>query len=182
MAVMPAGTLPGSRGTSAWVNPSRAASASRRAVPVTRRISPASPTSPMATRPVASGSLFVDPATARATARSVAGSVSRTPPTVAAYTSQAATAIEARRCRTASTIASRPLSRPLVVRRGLVSTDGIARACTSATSGRLPSIVTVTQVPGTASRRWDRNSPLGSASPSMPSSERSKQPTSSAGP
>ena len=43
---------------------------------------------------------------------------------------------------------------------------GRASACTSATSGRRPSSVTVTQVPGAGSvRDAERNSPLGSASP-----------------
>ena len=55
-------------------------------------------------------------------------------------------------------------------------------ACTSATSGRRPSSVTVTQVPATLRSRWERNSPLGSANPTIPTSDRSKQPTSSVGP
>ena len=40
----------------------------------------------------------------------------------------------------------------------------------------------MTQVPGTVLVRSDRNSPLGSGSPTMPTSDRSKQPTSSVGP
>ena len=38
IASMPAGTRPASGGTSAWVKPSRAASARRREVPVTRSL------------------------------------------------------------------------------------------------------------------------------------------------
>ena len=70
-------------GTSALVKPSRAASASLRPTPVTRRTSPARPTSPITTIPGGSGRSVMLPATARATARSVDGSPSRTPPTVA---------------------------------------------------------------------------------------------------
>ena len=56
-------------------------------------------------------------------------------------------------------------------------------ACTSAGSGRRPSITTVTAVPGTGGPpNRARNSPDGSAIPTMPSSRSSKQPTSSAGP
>ena len=62
-------------------------------------------------------------------------------------------------------MASRDASRPLDVRRGDGSVDGATSACTSATSGRRPSRVTVTHVPGTAWSRRDRNRPLGSAQP-----------------
>ena len=55
-------------------------------------------------------------------------------------------------------------------------------ACSSAGSGRRPSITTVTAVPGTGGPpKRARNSPDGSAIPTMPSSRSSKQPTSSAG-
>ncbi len=80
---MPDGTLPGSGGTSAWVKPSRCASASRRCTPVTRLTSPARPTSPIATRLLGSGVSEEELATARAIARSAEGSESFTPPTVA---------------------------------------------------------------------------------------------------
>ena len=69
-----------------------------------------------------------------------------------------------------------------MARRGVARVDFVTSACTSVTSGRRPSSVTVTQVPGTSVVRPDRNSPLGSASPTMPTSDRSKQPTSSVGP
>ena len=89
----------------------------------------------------------------------------------------------ARLSRTAMIIASRDAVEPADGaprrrQRGRAPTS----ACTSATSGRRPSRVTVTHVPGTAWSRVDRNSPLGSARPVMPSSDRSKQPTSSVGP
>ena len=79
-------------------------------------------------------------------------------------------------------MASRLLSTPLVVRRGLGTALGATSDCTSTTSGRRPSSVTVRQVPGTACSAWEMNSPLGSASPTIPVSDRSKQPTSSVGP
>ena len=53
---------------------------------------------------------------------------------------------------------------------------------TSVTIARRPSIATVTQVPGTPAPRWERKSPLGSLSPTIPVSDSSKQPTSSVGP
>ena len=80
------------------------------------------------------------------------------------------------------TMATRLASRPCVARRGDGMLLGAMSAWTSATSGRRPSRVTVTQVPATLTSRLERNSPLGSASPTMPTSERSKQPTSSVGP
>ena len=45
---------------------------------------------------------------------------------------------------------------------------GETRAWTSPIMGRLPSRVTVTAVPGTASGRWSRNSPEGSLTHSIP--------------
>ena len=88
-------------------------------------------------------------ATASAMARSPAGSVSFTPPTVAVKTSSPESRRLARRSVTASTIETRAASRPDVVRRGVVRLELATSACTSATSGRRPSSATVTQVPGT---------------------------------
>ena len=65
---------------------------------------------------------------------------------------------------TASIIDTRDVSRPEVVRRGEGIWLSTVSACTSATSGRRPSRVTVRQVPGTGSARRVRNSPEGSAS------------------
>ena len=79
-------------------------------------------------------------------------------------------------------MATREWSTPEVVRRGEAAAVGATRACTSTGTGRRPSRVTVAQVPGTWERSEDRNSPLGSSSPTMPRSPRSKQPTSSVGP
>ena len=169
-------------GTIARVNPSRAASASRRPTPDTVRISPASPTSPIATSPRGSGTFSRELTAASASARSAAGSITRAPPMVDTYTSWSASRAPSRRWSTASTMASRLLSTPLVVRRGLGTALGATSDCTSTTSGRRPSSVTVRQVPGTACSAWEMNSPLGSASPTIPDSDRSKQPTSSVGP
>ena len=71
-------------GTRARPNPSRAASASRRGVRLTWRISPARPTSPHATRSAASGRPVAADARARQRARSAPGSDTRTPPTAEA--------------------------------------------------------------------------------------------------
>ena len=77
---------------------------------------------------------------------------------------------------------TRELSSPLVARRGCELALSASRDCTSASSGRRPSRVTVMQVPETGSLVRETNSPLGSARPTIPSSFRSKQPTSSVGP
>src|SRR5690606_38507902 len=140
-------------GTRARVNPSRAASASRRRTSRTGRSSPARPTSPSATSPAGSGLSPAALATASSSARSTAGSTSRMPPTVAVNTSQPPSRAPSRRSSTASTIATRYGSSPEEVRRGCGASVGPTSACTSAGSGRVPSTVTVTQVPGTGSDR-----------------------------
>ena len=89
---------------------------------------------------------------------------------------------DARLSSTARIMLTRAESSPEVARRGVARADLVTSACTSVTSGRRPSRVTVTQVPATSVVRPDRKSPLGSASPTMPMSDRSKQPTSSVGP
>ena len=78
---------PRGRGTSARVNPSRAASRSRRSSPPTARSSPSSPTSPMATVPVTTGRSRSDDARASASGRSRPGSLTERPPARFAYTS-----------------------------------------------------------------------------------------------
>jgi len=83
---------------------------------------------------------------------------------------------------TAVIIAVRAGSMPLTARRGGPPHGRANSACTSPTSGRLPSSVTVIAVPGTGLPRWSRKRPDGSATPSMPSSCSRKQPTSSAAP
>ena len=77
----------GSPGTTAIWKPSRAASARRCGRSRTRRSSPARPISPIATTPAGGGLTKVAEASATATARSLAGSVSWAPPTVEAKTS-----------------------------------------------------------------------------------------------
>jgi hypothetical protein len=119
---------------------------------------------------------------ARTIARSAAGSVMRTPPTVETKTSWLCSGSRTRLATTACTIETRPLSRPWVARRGVGECVAVTSACTSASRGRRPSSVTVTQVPAATMSVRDRNSPLGSASPTMPVSDRSKQPISSVGP
>ncbi len=79
-------------------------------------------------------------------------------------------------------MAVREWSTPEVVRRGEPALVGATSAWISTGMGRRPSRVTVAQVPGTSERAADRNRPEGSASPTMPRSPRSKQPTSSVGP
>ena len=69
-----------------------------------------------------------------------------------------------------------------MVRRGWGRLLAATSACSSASSGRRPSMVTVMQVPGTGSACREVNSPDGSGTETMPCSAISKQPTSSAGP
>lgn len=71
-------------GTIAFLNPIRSASAIRRGTPATLRTSPARPTSPTTITPCGMDRSATELARASATARSTDGSVSRTPPTVAA--------------------------------------------------------------------------------------------------
>ena len=89
-------------------------------------------------------------ATATAIARSAAGSWSLAPPTVATKVSLPAMRSPAWRWSTARTMSTRERSTPETVRRGRSSGDGVSSACTSASSGRRPSIVTATQVPETS--------------------------------
>ena len=79
-------------------------------------------------------------------------------------------------------MATRAESTPLVTRRGCGVEDFTTRAWTSAISGRLPSTVTVTQVPETGASPRDKNIPLGSLTWLIPSPVISKHPTSSVGP
>ena len=79
-------------------------------------------------------------------------------------------------------IATRAESTPDVVRRGRSPALWVTSACTSLSSGRRPSSATDTQVPGTGPWRASRKSPVGSVIASIPSADRSKQPTSSTGP
>ena len=87
---MPAGTEPRWRwvlGTRQRLKPSLAASFRRRERWLTARSSPESPTSPMAARSSGSGTFWKLEATARARARSAAGSLMRMPPTTLTKTS-----------------------------------------------------------------------------------------------
>lgn len=83
---------------------------------------------------------------------------------------------------TAISMATREGSSPLVALRGWVVVAWVTRDCTSATRGRVPSRVTVMQVPGVFCVVWDRNSFVGSGRLMIPCSVRSKQPISSVGP
>ena len=125
---------------------------------------------------------LVELAMAIAIARSAAGSVMRAPPTVEANTSCWWSRMPACCCSTARIIATREPSMPEVVRRGRSSGDGVTSACTSASIGRRPSIVTATQVPGTCEEWCSTKRPVGSVTARMPSEDRSKHPTSSTGP
>ena len=120
-------------------------------------------------------------ATATQTARSVAGSDSFAPPTVATNTSRSSL-LPVVCSVTASNIATRVLSRPVTPRRGLGEGVLATSAWISAGTARRPSTATATAVPGTGTSRWLRNRSDGSGTSRSPSSHCSKQTTSSAGP
>ena len=85
---------------------------------------------------------------ASSTARSAAGSAMRTPPTALTNTSWSKAAMPAWRCSTASSIARRLRSSPTERRRGFGTCAVSTSACTSTSSGRVPSCVTITHEPG----------------------------------
>ena len=93
-----------------------------------------------------------------------------------------ARATPARRCNTASSMATREPSRPEVARRGCAVLDLSSRAWTSASSGLRPSTVTLRHVPATGTGVRETNRPDGSETERIPFSSRSKHPTSSVGP
>ena len=137
------------------VKPSRAASASRRPTPGTGRTSPASPTSPIATMPRRqrpSRSALAE----RQGDREVGGGLAEPHAADGRRRRRPArpSAIPARRSSTARTIATRLRVEPAGGRgAGWSRRSGATSAWTSATSGRRPSRVTVTQVPGHAAAR-----------------------------
>ena len=145
-------------------------------------MSPDSATSPTTATSGGIGVPSLADARARQIARSADGSDSLAPPTVATKTSLAPALRSAARSVTASSIATRELSRPLTPRRGLAELASAISAWISAGIARRPSTVMVTQVPGTGRSRWPRNRSAGSGTSRRPSSPCSKQTTSSAGP
>mmetsp|Transcript_6031 Transcript_6031/g.24077 ORF Transcript_6031/g.24077 Transcript_6031/m.24077 type:complete len:313 (-) Transcript_6031:3500-4438(-) len=154
-------------GTTATLKPSLAASFSRSWPRGAGRTSPARPISPKAMKPLGSGRPRSELWMASSTARSAAGSLMRTPPTALTNTSWSPVATPACRCSTASSMASRSRSRPTDKRRGLTPPLS-TRACSSTSSGRVPSSVTSTQLPGTGSVWVDRKMALGLATPFRP--------------
>ena len=87
-----------------------------------------------------------------------------------------------RRSSTATSRASRPPSSPEADRRGMASDDRDTSACSSTSSGRWPSMAGKTADPHAPCWRSPRNSPLGSGTPTSPSSVISNRPSSPAGP
>ena len=128
------------------------------------------------------GSPWCAEASASASARSAPGSIAVTPPAITVCTSCLANGMCTCCCSTATTRASRPLSRPCAERRGAGSDDGATSACTSTSSGRCPSSTGATTEPGVPGRRSARNSADGSGTLSSPASVISKRPSSSVAP
>ena len=118
----------GGKGATAVSKPSLAASFNRCGVRGTGRTSPVSPISPNSTVSAGTGCLEIEDTSAAATARSAAGSLSRRPPATLRNTSWLAKLMPLRLSSTASTMASRPLSQPTTVRRGVPSGEGLTSA------------------------------------------------------
>src|SRR5690625_7183985 len=119
----------------------------------------------------------------RQMARSLAGSDSFAYPTVAVKTLLLYRLYTAMFwLSTANIIATRNESTTETDLRDCPPADSVIRDWTSTSSGRLPSCVTVRQVPGGFIPLRDRKSPEGSSRLWMPFSAMSKQPTSSVGP
>ena len=143
-------------GTIARLKPCVAASFRRSSPFGTGRISPDRPTSPNAIVLSASGRSRSDDSTASSTGRSAAVSCTRMPPTTLTNTSwspitDAAVAMQHRQQHRQAVP-----SRPTATRRGLDSGDASTSACTSTSSGRVPSRVTITQLPGCGALAPDR--------------------------
>ena len=154
-------------GINATLNPSLAASFKRSWPRGAGRTSPAKPISPKAKNPLGKGLPRKLLWMANNTARSAAGSLMRTPPTAFTNTSWSMQATPACRCNTASNMAKRSRSNPTDNRRG----DGpplSTKACISTSKGRVPSSVTMTQLPGTGSACWLRKMALGLLTPLSP--------------
>ena len=124
-----------------------------------------------------SGIPFAALASASAIARSAPGSSTRTPPASDTKTSLEPSASPPWRESTARMSASRLRSTPFATRRGGTSSVGATSACTSTSSGRVPSIAARTTEPGarvaSATKRADA-----SATSARPSPRISKTPTS----
>ncbi len=169
-------------GMSARRKPSLAASFSRTASWLTARSSPLSPTSPTTARSAGSGRSFTLEAIASAMARSAAGSATFSPPITLTNTSCSERRIPARRVSTAVSSSRRLKSTPLAVRRGLAKLVVVASACTSASSGRVPSMVITIAEPGASTSRSARNASEGLSTSTMPPPCISKTPTSEVAP
>ena len=169
-------------GSTQRLKPSRSASASRRSNCETDRNSPDSPISPSATRSPGTGLSRCDDAIASASDRSAAGSRTRRPPTTDAITSCEASGRPTRRLSTAETSTRRFTSSPLAVRRGAGVTVGLVSACTSTSSGRLPSSVGTIAEPTASPARSAMNASDGFATSRMPPAVISNTPTSSTEP
>ena len=136
-------------GTIARPNPSRAASRSRRSRPTTDRSSPSRPTSPIATVPGATGRSRSDEASARASGRSSAGLGDRQAAGEVGIDVVAAEADPGSPAEHGDQQAE-----PVLVHRrspcapACRSRLGLTSAWTSTSSGRLPSSVGATTLPG----------------------------------
>ncbi len=134
-------------------NPSLDDSLRRTSGCATWRTSPARPISPKNTVSAGSGTVLSALINAAATAKSAAGSLMRIPPAMFRKISCDESDIPHRVSRTATIMARRLLSHPKTERRGDARDDGATRACTSTSSGRVPSNAARTALPAASSCR-----------------------------
>ena len=124
-----------------------AAAASRRTEWPAGRTAPVRPSSPKAARPGGDRTPRWALVTARAIARSAAGSSARAPPATLTKTSASPSRRPPWRESTAMIWARRVRSTPTATRRGGTTSVGPTSACTSTSSARLPSIAGKTHEP-----------------------------------
>ncbi len=115
-------------------------------------------------------------------ARSPAVSARRTPPTTFANTSCPCSMRPPWRCATASSMVRRLPSMPTATRRGLALKASSASTCTSISSERVPSRITVMTLPGTGSACRDKKIADGFVTSRRPCSSMANTPISLAAP
>src|SRR3569833_3360660 len=137
-------------GMIARLNPCFAASRRRSSPPCTGRISPASPISPNTTSSAGNGLLRRLDNAASTVASSAPVSVTRTPPTTFTNTTKTNKTTPTKQNNTTNNNKNQKRTRPTDTRRGFEIWLSATRACTTTSSGRVPSRVTITTLPGTS--------------------------------
>ena len=123
-----------------WVKPNFSASAMRCSMRFTGRTSPLNPTSPAMHQPASMAVSTLLESTAAMTLRSMAKSVTRSPPAMLMNTSFCMSLKPTRFSSTASNMLRRRWSKPVAVRCGVPYAADETKACVSTKKGRTPSM------------------------------------------